>query len=165
MQTISCQRLTGERALFKARDLSIENCVFEDGESPLKEARDLTVTDRVFRWKYPFWYGTSITVRHSLLLEMARAGMWYDTDLAFEDCTIEAPKGFRHCADLRIERTSLPHADETLWWCSDVTLRDVSACGDYFAKCCPWACGRGACRSSRRRSACRRCPPPPRHPC
>lgn len=136
MQTISCQRLTGERALFKARDLSIENCVFEDGESPLKEARNLVVSDSVFRWKYPFWYGESITVRNSLLLEMARAGMWYDTDLAFEDCTIEAPKGFRHCTGLRIERTSLPHADETLWWCSDVTLRDVSACGDYFAKNC-----------------------------
>ena len=95
MQTISCHRLTGERALFKARDLSIENCVFEDGESPLKEARDLTVTDCVFRWKYPFWYGTSITVRHSLLLEMARAGMWYDTDLAFEATSASPTSGVR----------------------------------------------------------------------
>ena len=136
MQTISCQRFAGERALFKARDLLIENCVFEDGESPLKEARNLTVADSVFRWKYPFWYGTAITVRNSMLLEMARAGMWYDTNLTFENCTIEAPKGFRHCKNLRIERTSLPHALETLWWCSDVVLRDVTACGDYFAKNC-----------------------------
>lgn len=136
METIACQRLAGERALFKAHDLQITNCVFEDGESPLKEARSLEVDNCVFRWKYPFWYGRSITVRNSLLLEMARAGMWYDTDLAFENCTIEAPKGFRHCTGLRIEHTSIPHADETLWWCSQVALNNVSACGDYFAKNC-----------------------------
>lgn len=33
--------LVGERALFQAKDLSIFNCTFEDGESPLKESSNI----------------------------------------------------------------------------------------------------------------------------
>lgn len=127
------KRLTGERALFQLRHASITNCVFEDGESPLKEGADLEISDSIFRWKYPLWYCDSATVRNTLLLEMARAGMWYSNDLAFFDCTIEAPKGFRRCRNLTIKNTSLMNAEETLWSCDAVTLESVHARGDYFA--------------------------------
>ena len=36
LHIVKASRLTGERALFKARDLQIEDCIFADGESPLK---------------------------------------------------------------------------------------------------------------------------------
>ena len=136
METKTQQRFTGERALFKAHDLRIRDCVFEKGESPLKESGNLDIADSVFRWKYPLWYCGKVEVRRSMLLEMARAGMWYSNDLLFEDCTIEAPKGFRRCSGVRIARCAFADAAETLWSCSDIMLEDVSAKGDYFAMNC-----------------------------
>lgn len=130
------QRFTGERALFKAHDLLIRDCVFEDGESPLKEGGNLDIADTIFRWKYPLWYCEGVEVRRSILLEMARAGMWYSKRLVFEDCTIEAPKGFRRCDSVTIARTAFTDAAETLWSCRDVTLQDTSAKGNYFAMNC-----------------------------
>ena len=37
------QFLTGERALFAARDLAIYDTIFDDGESPLKESENIAV--------------------------------------------------------------------------------------------------------------------------
>jgi hypothetical protein len=128
--------LTGERALFKSRGVRVEGCVFEDGESPLKESRDVEVVDSVFRWKYPLWYCRDVTVRRTAFLEMSRSGLWYTDNVAVLDSTVEAPKEFRRCRGVRIERTSFANAAETLWTCSDVELADVSARGDYFAKDC-----------------------------
>ena len=136
MQTISQRVLSGERALFKSRDLDIRDCVFEDGESPLKESSNILVSNSIFRWKYPFWYDRDVQVRGCALLEMARAGMWYTRNILFQDCTVEAPKGFRHCQDVRIVNTQLANAAETLWWNEGVTLQNVQAKGDYFAKNC-----------------------------
>lgn len=45
--------LVGERALFQAKDLSIFNCTFEDGESPLKESSNIDLHETNFKWKYP----------------------------------------------------------------------------------------------------------------
>ena len=58
MQEIKEQRLTGERALFRSKDLSIEYSIFADGESPLKESRDISLKNTSFQWKYPLWYLT-----------------------------------------------------------------------------------------------------------
>lgn len=134
MQTIDQQVLTGERALFKSRDLRVVDSVFQDGESPLKESRDIQTEGCIFRWKYPFWYCTNVVAKNCQLLEMARSGMWYDESIAFEDCTVEAPKGFRRCKDVRLTRTSLVNAQETLWTCDGVVLEDVVARGDYLGK-------------------------------
>ncbi|WP_143143027.1 DUF3737 family protein, partial [Lactiplantibacillus plantarum] len=41
MKDVKQQLLTGERALFKAHDLRIENSTFGDGESPLKESTNI----------------------------------------------------------------------------------------------------------------------------
>lgn len=40
--------LVGERALFQAKDLSIFNCTFEDGESPLKESSNIDLHETNF---------------------------------------------------------------------------------------------------------------------
>ena len=53
METFERKIFTGERALFGARDLTLTDCIFEDGESPLKESAGLTLRGCSFRWKYP----------------------------------------------------------------------------------------------------------------
>lgn len=127
------QIFTGERALFGARDLTLQNCIFQDGESPLKESRDIRLSGCMFKWKYPLWYAHDITARDCTWFDMARAGVWYSERVTLEDCAIEAPKNFRRCHDLTLRKVSLPNAAETLWHCDGVTMEQVVARGDYFA--------------------------------
>ena len=136
MQEIKEQRLTGERALFRSKDLSIEYSIFADGESPLKERRDISLKNTSFQWKYPLWYCRNITVQDCDFAEMARAGIWYTDNITVADTLYEAPKGFRRVKGLTLRNVDLPHAEETLWHCSDVTLENVVAKGDYFAMNC-----------------------------
>ena len=136
MQEIKEQRLTGERALFRSKDLSIEYSIFADGESPLKESRDISLKNSSFQWKYPLWYCRNITVQDCDFAEMARAGIWYTDNITVADTLYEAPKGFRRVKGLTLRNVDLPHAEETLWHCSDVTLENVVAKGDYFAMNC-----------------------------
>ncbi len=132
-ETITREKLTGERALFRGLDLVINDCVFEDGESPLKESRNIEINGSLFRWKYPLWYSRKVRVRDCSFFEMARAGIWYTDDAEFTDCMIEAPKAFRRCRGLSLTNVAFSNAEETLWNCDGVRLKDVTAKGDYFA--------------------------------
>ena len=133
---ISNKTLTGERVLFGAKDLYVENCVFEDGESPLKEAHDLEVVDSTFGWKYPLWYVSDVKVKNTYWREMGRAGVWYAKNVEVEDSVLDAPKNFRRCQKLVLKNVELKKAEETLWNCEDVALLDVKATGDYLAMGC-----------------------------
>ncbi len=132
-QEIHQQFLTGERALFHAQNLDIYDTIFDDGESPLKESSNITLKDSMFKWKYPLWYCNNIQAERTTWFEMARAGVWYTNDISVKDCVIEAPKNFRRCRNLTLEKVSFADAAETLWSCRDVIMRDVYAKGDYFA--------------------------------
>ena len=132
MKVVRQQRLTGERALFGSKDLIIEDTIFDDGESPLKESSNLKISGSMFKWKYPLWYCKDVEVKNSSWFEMARAGVWYTDQISVQDCLIEAPKNFRRCNGLTLEHVNFPNAAETLWHCSDVTMRRVFAKGDYF---------------------------------
>lgn len=132
-QEIHQQFLTGERALFHAKDLDIYDTIFDDGESPLKESSNISLKDSMFKWKYPLWYCNNIQAERTTWFEMARAGVWYTNDISVKDCVIEAPKNFRRCRNLTLEKVSFVNAAETLWSCRDVIMRDVYAKGDYFA--------------------------------
>ena len=134
MEVIKHQHLTGERTLFKSRDVMVRESVFDDGESPLKESRNVQVEDSVFGWKYPLWYCDHVRVSGTAFLEMARAGIWYTRDVTITDCTYQAPKGLRKCHDVLLERVQMAHADETLWWNDGVEIVDVTATGDYFCQ-------------------------------
>lgn len=133
METIRQQILTGERALFQARNLEIYDSIFENGESPLKESRDIALYNSMFRWKYPLWYAQNIVARDCTWFDMARAGVWYTENITVENAAIEAPKNFRRCRDLTLKNVSFANAAETLWHCVDVTMEHVVAKGDYFA--------------------------------
>ncbi len=136
MQVIREERLTGERALFHSKDLSIEYSIFADGESPLKESSDISLRQTSFQWKYPLWYCKNIRVEDCDFAEMARAGIWYTDQISVKDTLYEAPKGFRRVNGLTLENVDLPHAEETLWHCKNVAMSNVVAKGDYFAMNC-----------------------------
>ncbi len=130
---IKGQFLTGERALFAAKELKISDTIFADGESPLKESSDIEISGSMFKWKYPLWYSKNITVDNSTWFEMARAGVWYTNNIIVKNSAIEAPKNFRRCEGVTISDVSFPNAGETLWYCKNVKLDNITAKGDYFA--------------------------------
>ncbi|QWU13116.1 Protein of unknown function [Paenibacillus sophorae] len=123
----------GERALFYEQELFIKNSIFEHGESPLKESRDIEVEQSIFKWKYPLWYSKTANIHDSVILDSARAGIWYTDQVRISHTTIEAPKTFRRSTDITLDHVDMPNASETFWMCDGVSLSDVSAKGDYFA--------------------------------
>ena len=127
MKVIKQGYYVGERPLFGERGLTVEDSVFTDGESPLKECRDIKLFGCTFKWKYPLWYGESISAENCVWLETARAGVWYTDNVSAVDCRIEAPKNFRRCTGVRLKNVSMPNAAETLWSCRDVTMENVTA--------------------------------------
>ncbi len=133
MKEIAGEVFTGERPLFGAQDCRICNTIFKEGESPLKESRNVALTGCLFQWKYPLWYAENVTARRCTWFTMARAGVWYTNDVSLTDCAVEAPKNFRRCRGVNLQRVSFADAAETLWSCRDVTLNEVTARGDYFA--------------------------------
>jgi hypothetical protein len=135
-KVIQQEILTGERALFQGKNMLIQDSVFMDGESPLKESSDIELSHCLFRWKYPLWYSENIVAKDCAWSDTARAGVWYSSNVSVEDTVIEAPKNFRRCHGLSLTNVSLPRAEETLWHCSDVTMKNVTAAGDYFAMNC-----------------------------
>jgi len=132
MKIIEQQLLTGERALFKSSDLQISYSTFADGESPLKESHDIKIDHSSFKWKYPLWYCKNIVVEDSTLFEMARSGIWYTENISISNSTIEAPKTFRRGKNITLDNVTMPNAGETLWNCDEISLKNVTAKGDYF---------------------------------
>ncbi|MCH5157270.1 MAG: DUF3737 family protein [Clostridiales bacterium] len=126
----------GERALFAVSDLHLTKCVFEDGESPLKHCSNLQLDNCQFKWKYPLWYGKSITVNKCDFDDTARAGIWYTDGITVNDCVISAPKTFRRSSHIALNGVTMPNAMETLWNCDNVTISNVEAHGTYFAMGC-----------------------------
>ncbi len=134
MKEIRNQHFTGERALFKSRDLDIENCIFDDGESPLKESENCHLENVTFGYKYPLWYGKNHVVKNSTFLLMSRSGLWYTSHSTFENIHIIAPKEFRRCHDISLRDVIFDDASETLWTCDKVRMVNIKAKGDYLLK-------------------------------
>lgn len=132
MKLVKQQFLTGERALFQSKDLQISYSTFADGESPLKESQNIKIDHSMFKWKYPLWYCKNIVVDDSTLFEMARSGIWYTENIAITNTIIEAPKTFRRAKGITLENVTMPNAVETLWNCDEISLKNVTAKGDYF---------------------------------
>ena len=133
MKEYTQQFYTGERAMYAAKDSKFVDCIFDDGESPLKEASDIEVIGSSFKWKYPLWYCDNVKVKDTNWFDMARAGVWYSNNVSVENALMQAPKNYRRCKNLSLTNVTFTNALETLWSCDGVTLKDVSAKGDYFA--------------------------------
>ena len=134
--TISDTRLTGERAAFGAKDATIVNVIFAEGESPLKHGQNLDIRHTVFEWKYPLWYAKHVTVVDSSLLETARSGLWYMDDVTLRRVLVAAPKTLRRSRHIVLENVCMADAAETMWSCDDISMKDVSVHGDYFGMNC-----------------------------
>ena len=124
---------TGERALYNLSDAIIYDSTFDDGESPLKESKNIELNNSIFKWKYPLWYSSLINLNKTVLQETARSGIWYSTDITFNNSVIEAPKTFRRSSDIKIFNTDMPNAQETMWNCNNITIENSKIKGDYFA--------------------------------
>ena len=133
MKNISNQEFGGERPLFAAHDLRLEQVTIHAGESALKECCNIEAVGCRFEGKYPFWHNDGFVVRDCLFTEGARAALWYARNLRMSDTRVEAPKMFREMDDLELVNVELPNAAETLWHCRNVSLRNVRiACADYL---------------------------------
>lgn len=122
----------GERALFNTHDAKITSCIFKDGESPLKEGSNLDISSTRFEWKYPLWYCRDVKVNDCVFLETARSGIWYTHNIEIINSDISAPKTFRRASHISLIDCKIPNAQETLWNCSDIKLKNVYVCGDYL---------------------------------
>lgn len=132
MKIINGGEYTGERALFNSSDLKIDNARFHSGESPLKESENIELTNSEFAWKYPLWYCSNVTLFGCTLKDTARSGIWYTDRISITDSLIEAPKTFRAASGVTLNNVRMPNAQESLWRCSNISLRDVFVRGDYF---------------------------------
>lgn len=126
MKEIRDQYFEGERPLYKSRDLSIDNITIGLGESSLKESRYIEANRCTFIGKYPLWETKNANIIDSTFRESARSGPWYSSNIAYKNCTVDAPKQFRKCSHIQIEDCKFSKAVETFWDCKSVTLKNVS---------------------------------------
>lgn len=125
MEIIENKTFEGERPLFASRDLHLKNVHILPGESALKECRNIVAENCEFNGKYPFWHNDGFIVKNCVFREGARAALWYSRDLRMTDTLVEAPKMFREMQGIFLENVQLPNAQETLWSCRDIALKNV----------------------------------------
>lgn len=126
METIINKEFGGERPLFAAHDLRLEECIIHAGESALKEANNIEVIRCKFEGKYPFWHASHFRIEECLFTEGARAALWYSEDCKMLSSIIEAPKMFRELKGIYLKDVHFPNAQETLWHCNDIDISSVT---------------------------------------
>ncbi len=133
LKEVDCKEFGGERALFATGGLELRRCVFHEGESALKCCRDIVADGCRFEGKYPFWHVDGFRITDCVFTPGARAALCYSRNLVMKDTRVDAPKMFREMENLYLENVTVPDAQETLWSCRGVTLRDVEVKGaDYL---------------------------------
>ena len=126
MEIIKNQEFGGERPLFGAKDLRLENVTIHAGESALKCCADIEADECRFEGKYPFWHVDGFKVNRCLFTPGARAALWYSRNLEMTDTQVDAPKMFREMDGIRLRNVNIPDAEETLWHCHNVDIENVS---------------------------------------
>ncbi len=125
MKLVKDKEFGGERPLFATHNLRLENVTIHAGESALKCCRNIEAVGCTFEGKYPFWHVDGFRVENCLFTPGARAALWYSRGLEMTDTVVEAPKMFREMQNLSLTRVRIPDAQETLWHCCVVKLREV----------------------------------------
>lgn len=125
MKTVKDKEFGGERALFATHNLRLERVTFRPGESALKCCTNIDALGCRYEGKYPYWHVDGFRCTDCDFTAGARAALWYSRNLLMENCQVDAPKMFREMDRLTLRRVNIPHAQETLWDCRDITLRDV----------------------------------------
>lgn len=125
MQLIKDKEFGGERPLFAARNLRLENVTIHAGESALKCCANIVADGCTFEGKYPFWHVDGFRINRCLFTPGARAALWYSRNLVMTDTQVDAPKMFREMDGITLRGVVIPDAQETLWHCSNVDIEDV----------------------------------------
>lgn len=125
MEIIKDKEFGGERPLFASHGLELDNVTVHAGESALKCCSDIVARNCRFEGKYPFWHVKGFEVLNCLFTPGARAALWYSSGLRMRDTQVDAPKMFREMDGVDLERVNIPDAQETLWHCRNVRLREV----------------------------------------
>ncbi|MDO4160490.1 MAG: DUF3737 family protein [Prevotellaceae bacterium] len=125
MKRITDAEFGGERPLFASHDLCLERVTIHAGESALKECSGIEAIECRFEGKYPFWHVDGFTVKNCLFTEGARAALWYSKNLKMSDTQVDAPKMFREMDGIELVNVRIPDAQETLWHCRNVVIKNV----------------------------------------
>ena len=124
MKIIKDQEFGGERPLYTLHDARLENVTIHLGESSIKESGNIEAEDCTFEGKYVFWECRGFKTTNCLYRESARSSLWYSQDGTLVNCRVEAPKMFRRMNGIHIEGCTFTNAQETLWDCDDVVIKN-----------------------------------------
>lgn len=126
MDIIKNKEYSGERPLYTLHDTRLENVTIHVGESSVKESSNIEAIDCTFEGKYVFWECHGFKVSKCTFRESARSSLWYAEDCQLSECLIEAPKMFRRMKNIKIEKCQFTNAQETLWDCENITIKNTS---------------------------------------
>lgn len=133
-EVIKDKYFEGERILYGLKDAKLIDVTFGHGESPLKEAKNIEIKDSVFKWKYPLWYDENVKVENTTFETMSRSGIWYTNHISIKNSSLQAPKLFRRCDDIVLDKIHFSDAQETMWTCKNIKITNTDINGDYFGK-------------------------------
>ncbi len=125
MDTIHDLTFGGERPLFGAHDVALENITITDGESGIKCCHDITCRDSKFYGKYPWWHVDRSVISSCYFAPGSRSAIWYSNDMVMRNCVIDGPKFFREMRNLELENVKINDADETFWRVDGLRLKNV----------------------------------------
>lgn len=124
MEIIKDQEFGGERPLYTLHNAKLENVTINIGESSIKETGNIEAVNCTFEGKYVFWECKKFKTTNCLYRESARSSLWYSQDGTLINCRVEAPKMFRRMKGIRIENCIFTNAQETLWDCDKVEIKN-----------------------------------------
>lgn len=134
MKIIRNERFEQERALYGAKDIQLNNCIFaglEDGESALKEGKDIKVFECLFNLRYPCWHDDGLDIIDSEMTPGCRAAIWYSKHINIQNCRLNGIKAVRECEDVVIDNSQIS-SSEFGWFSRNIKMRDSNAESEYF---------------------------------
>ncbi len=126
MDSIHDLTFGGERPLFGAHDVVLNNITITDGESGIKCCHDIECRDSKFYGKYPWWHVDRSLITSCYFAPGSRSAIWYSNDMVMRDCVIDGPKFFREMKNLQLENVTINDADETFWRVDGLKLKNVT---------------------------------------
>ena len=124
MIVIQDKEYGGERPLYKLRDARLERVTIHLGESSIKESGNIEAHDCTFQGKYVFWECRNFLAHNCHFETSARSSLWYSRNGKLSRCLVDAPKMFRRMQEIDIRDCRFTNAQETLWDCDQVRIRN-----------------------------------------
>ena len=121
---IKNEEFGGERPLYCSHNLELQDVTIHVGESSIKESSNILARNCKFEGKYVFWECRGFRAENCRFETSARSSLWYSSNGELDRCIVDAPKMFRRMDHISIRDCQFNDAQETLWDCNDVVIRD-----------------------------------------